>query len=174
MHYLIIRDNKADTTTVQAPFTGTCSSPQGASLNSAPDIKDATESTQVHAQSTLFAAVDRCITSALTLDGLVRGQPLVIGEGPIANLDLPTLPLALTSVFHRRSAQHDNFGTKVIKESSQKTLISLEPTVSGYFIDEKGDPYPQVSTIAQEFIRHPCKSWWNNESPDPHWGTTLP
>jgi len=149
---LIIRDNNADTTTVQAPFTGTCSSPQGASFNSAPDIKDATESTQVHAQSTLFAAVDRCITSALALDGLVRGQPLVIGEGPIANSDLPTPPLALTSVFHRRPAHHDNFGTEVIKESSQKTFICLEPTVSGYLVDEKGDPYPQVSTMAQEFI----------------------
>jgi len=42
--------------------------------------------------------LDWCITSAFALDGLLRGQQLVIGEGPIANSDLPTPPLALTSV----------------------------------------------------------------------------
>ena len=94
----------------------------------------------------------RALYLQLSIDASPRPQPLVIGEGPIANLDLPTLPLALTSVFHRRPVHHENFGTEVIKESSQKTFISLEPTVSGYLIDEKGDPYPQVSTMAQEFI----------------------
>lgn len=84
---------------------------------------------------------------------------------PIANSNLPTPPLALTSVFHQRPAYRDTFGAEIIRAPSRQTFITLEPTVGGYLIDEHGDPCPQVSTVAQEFIWHPYKSWWNNENP---------